>query len=118
MNVGDLVGIQWKEGIGYCGSKTGAHVGLILYKDNQPHISLKLQEMFGEITHPTVAGKPMVVTLLSPAGRPLQTTTDLPGFWKTSYYDVRKDMRGRYPKHPWPENPEEAVPSLRIKGKK
>ena len=90
----------------------------ILYSDNQPQISLKLQEMFGQITHPTVAGKPLVVTLLSPASRPLQTTTDLPGFWKTSYSDVRKDMRGRYPKHAWPENPEEAVPCLRIKAKK
>ena len=90
----------------------------ILYSDNQPQISLKLQEMFGQTTHPNVAGKPLVITLLSPAGRPLQTTTDLPGFWKTSYSDVRKDMRGRYPNHPWPENPAEAVPSLRTKGRK
>ncbi len=90
----------------------------IFYHDSQPEISLKLQEMFGQKTHPTVAGKPLVVTLLSPAGRPLQTTTDIPGFWKTSYFDVRKDMRGRYPKHPWPENPQEALPSLRTKSKK
>ena len=90
----------------------------IFYHDDKPEISLKLQEMFGQKTHPTVAGKPLVVTLLSPAGRPLQTTTDIPGFWKTSYFDVRKDMRGRYPKHPWPENPQEALPSLRTKSKK
>jgi len=90
----------------------------ICYHDDKPEISLKLQEMFGQKTHPTVAGKPLVVTLLSPAGRPLQTTTDIPGFWKTSYFDVRKDMRGRYPKHPWPENPQEALPSLRTKSKK
>ncbi|MEK9735185.1 MAG: ATP-dependent helicase C-terminal domain-containing protein, partial [Paracoccaceae bacterium] len=86
--------------------------------DDTPEISLTLQEMFGQTTPPTVAGKPVVVTLLSPAGRPLQTTTDIPGFWKTSYFDVRKDMRGRYPKHPWPEKPQEASPSLRTKSKK
>ena len=90
----------------------------ILYSNDKPEISLKIQEMFGQTTHPTVVGKPLVVTLLSPAGHPLQTTTDLRRFWKTSYFDVRKDMRGRYPKHPWPENPEEEMPSLRIKGKK
>ena len=90
----------------------------ILYRDDKPEISLKIQEMFGQKSHPNVAGKPLIVTLLSPAGLPLQTTTDVPGFWKTSYFDVRKDMRGRYPKHPWPDNPEDAVPTLRAKRKK
>jgi ATP-dependent helicase HrpB len=71
--------------------------------------------MFGVTAHPVAAGQPVRVTLLSPAGRPLQTTTDLPGFWRTSYADVRKDMRGRYTKHPWPEDPTAAEPTLRAK---
>ncbi|HKL54698.1 MAG TPA: ATP-dependent helicase HrpB [Roseovarius sp.] len=83
------------------------------YSGEAPEISLRLQEMFGQTTHPMVGRTPMRVTLLSPAGRPVQTTTDIPGFWATSYADVRKDMRGRYPKHPWPEDPTEADPTLR-----
>jgi ATP-dependent helicase HrpB len=85
------------------------------YDGEHPQIALRLQEMFGQITHPQVAGKPLRVTLLSPAGRPVQTTLDIPGFWETSYTDVRKDMRGRYPKHPWPEDPTQADPTLRAK---
>ncbi|MEQ9057759.1 MAG: ATP-dependent helicase C-terminal domain-containing protein, partial [Roseovarius confluentis] len=85
------------------------------YSGADPEISLKLQEMFGVTRHPSVAGRPLRVTLLSPAGRPVQTTMDLPGFWATSYQDVRKDMRGRYPKHPWPEDPTVADPTLRAK---
>ena len=85
------------------------------YDGEHPQIALRLQEMFGQITHPQVVGKPLRVTLLSPAGRPVQTTLDIPGFWATSYADVRKDMRGRYPKHPWPEDPTQADPTLRAK---
>ena len=85
------------------------------YSGEDPGISLRLQEMFGQTRHPTVAGRPLVVTLLSPAGRPVQVTRDIPGFWTNSYADVRKDMRGRYPKHPWPEDPREADPTLRVK---
>ena len=83
----------------------------IRYGGEQPEISLKLQEMLGQKSHPVAGDKPLVVTLLSPAGKPLQRTTDIPGFWKSSYSDVRKDMRGRYPKHQWPDNPEEALPT-------
>ena len=85
------------------------------YDGDHPTIELRLQEMFGQTTHPTVGRTPLRVTLLSPAGRPLQTTMDIPGFWASSYADVRKDMRGRYPKHPWPEDPTQADPTLRAK---
>ncbi|OAN69784.1 ATP-dependent helicase HrpB [Rhodobacteraceae bacterium EhC02] len=87
----------------------------IHYDGAAPAIELRLQEMFGQTVHPTVAGQPLRVTLLSPAGRPVQTTMDIPGFWDSSYADVRRDMRGRYPRHPWPENPREADPTLRAK---
>ena len=88
------------------------------YSGDMPEISLRLQEMFGQTTHPVVGRTPLRVTLLSPAGRPVQTTMDMPGFWASSYADVRKDMRGRYPKHPWPEDPTEADPTLRTKPRK
>ena len=88
------------------------------YSGEHPAISVRLQEMFGLSQHPTVAGQPLRITLMSPAGRPVQTTMDLPGFWATSYGDVRKDMRGRYPKHPWPQDPTQAAPTLRAKPRK
>ena len=85
------------------------------YSTNPPEITLPIQEMFGQTPHPMVGELPLKVTLLSPAGRPLQTTADLPNFWRSSYQEVRKDMRGRYPKHAWPENPAEAKPTLSSK---
>ncbi|MBV7409072.1 ATP-dependent helicase HrpB [Maritimibacter sp. DP1N21-5] len=85
------------------------------YSGEAPEIEVRLQEMFGVTRHPAIGRAPIRVTLLSPAGRPVQTTTDLPAFWKSSYADVRKDMRGRYPRHPWPENPAEALPTTRAK---
>ena len=85
------------------------------YSGEAPEIALRLQEMFGVTTHPMVGRTALRVTLLSPAGRPLQTTMDIPGFWASSYGDVRKDMRGRYPRHPWPEDPTQADPTLRAK---
>ncbi|GGX59971.1 DEAD/DEAH box helicase [Tateyamaria omphalii] len=85
------------------------------YDEEVPGISVRLQEMFGVIRHPMVGTVPLQVTLLSPAQRPVQVTSDLPGFWATSYADVRKDMRGQYPKHPWPEDPTQADPTLRAK---
>ncbi|NNE89148.1 MAG: ATP-dependent helicase HrpB [Silicimonas sp.] len=85
------------------------------YGAPDPEISVRLQEMFGTTRHPRVAGRPLRVTLLSPANRPLQTTMDVPGFWASSYQDVRKDMRGKYPKHAWPDDPTIAGPTLRPK---
>ncbi len=87
------------------------------YEGDHPAIEIRLQEMFGVTTHPTVgqARKPLRITLLSPGQKPLQVTMDLPGFWRSSYADVRKDMRGQYPRHPWPEDPSEAEPTLRAK---
>lgn len=88
------------------------------YASDPPEIALRLQELFGQTTHPRVGQTPLKVTLLSPAGRPIQTTADLPGFWSGSYADVRKDMRAQYPKHPWPEDPTQADPTLRAKPRK
>lgn len=87
------------------------------YDGDHPGIEIRLQEMFGVTIHPTVgqARKPLRVTLLSPGQKPIQVTLDIPGFWRTSYADVRKDMRGQYPRHPWPEDPTEAEPTLRAK---
>jgi ATP-dependent helicase HrpB len=87
------------------------------YAGDHPSISLRLQELFGVSEHPVVGPRrlPLRITLLSPAQRPIQITTDLPGFWATSYADVRKDMRGQYPRHPWPDDPTKAEPTLRAK---
>ncbi|WP_347311064.1 ATP-dependent helicase HrpB [Defluviimonas sp. SAOS-178_SWC] len=94
----------------------GRHIA-IDYEGDHPSITLRLQEMFGVTGHPTVGPKrlPLRITLLSPAQRPVQTTLDLPGFWATSYAEVRKDMRGQYPRHPWPEDPTAHAPTLRAK---
>jgi ATP-dependent helicase HrpB len=88
------------------------------YSQADPEIKVRLQEMFGVTKHPTVGGAPLKVTVLSPARKPLQTTMDIPGFWAGSYADVRKDMRAKYPKHPWPEDPTQAEPTLRAKPRK
>ncbi len=82
-----------------------------------PVLAVRLQEMFGAAETPSVAeGRvPLLLHLLSPAGRPLQVTRDLPGFWRGSYPAVRSEMRGRYPRHPWPEDPLAASPTARAK---
>ena len=80
-------------------------------------LAVKLQEMFGCTDSPRLLNGhlPITLELLSPAGRPLQRTGDLRGFWEGSYHDVRKEMRGRYPKHPWPDSPADAVATRKTK---
>jgi ATP-dependent helicase HrpB len=80
-----------------------------------PRVDVRVQEVYGLSEHPKVAGVPLTLSLLSPAHRPVQTTKDLPGFWKGSWKDVRTDMKGRYPRHLWPEDPATAAPTTRAK---
>ncbi len=81
------------------------------YERDNPTVSVRVQDMFGTLTHPTVAnGLPLTIELLSPADRPIQITNDLPGFWSGSWSMVRKDLAGRYPKHQWPADPAAAAP--------
>jgi ATP-dependent helicase HrpB len=82
-----------------------------------PTVEVRAQALFGLGSHPTIANGqvPLILAITSPAGRPIQTTKDLPGFWGGSWRDVAKDMRGRYPKHPWPDDPASASPTLRAK---
>jgi ATP-dependent helicase HrpB len=89
---------------------TGTRVAVDYEDDNAPCIEVRMQEVFGLADTPRIAGGrvPVTLKLLSPARRPMQITRDLAGFWRGSYADVRKDMRGRYPRHYWPENPLEA----------
>jgi ATP-dependent helicase HrpB len=101
----------------YFKAPTGSRVPIDYAAEGGPKIAIRLQELFGLDRHPSIAGGkiPLVIELLSPAHRPVQTTRDLPGFWRGSYAAVRSDMRGRYPKHPWPENPITAAPTRRAK---
>jgi ATP-dependent helicase HrpB len=96
---------------------TGSMLAIDYEAEQGPTIAVRLQELFGLNTHPSIAkGKvPLVLELLSPAHRPVQVTRDLPGFWRGSYAAVRSDLRGRYPRHPWPEDPASAMPTRRVK---
>lgn len=98
---------------------TGNQYTLDYATDGTVNLAVKMQEMYGSTSTPTVAdGKiPVTITLLSPAGRPLQKTQDLSGFWQGSYKDVQKEMKGRYPKHFWPDDPAHAQPTNRVKSK-
>jgi ATP-dependent helicase HrpB len=99
---------------------TGTRVPIDYAAEGGPKIAIRVQELFGIGRHPAIAaGKiPLVIELLSPAHRPVQTTRDLPGFWRGSYAAVRIEMRGRYPKHPWPEDPIAASATRRAKPSK
>ncbi|MFI1764929.1 ATP-dependent helicase C-terminal domain-containing protein, partial [Streptomyces sp. NPDC020800] len=90
---------------------SGSRVRIDYGDPDRPVLAVKLQEMFGLQETPAVAGVPLLVHLLSPAGRPVAVTADLASFWKDGYRGVRAELRGRYPKHPWPEDPATAEPT-------
>lgn len=96
---------------------SGSRIPVDYSDPRAPVLAVRLQELFGLADTPRIGGGrvPLTLHLLSPAHRPVQVTRDLAGFWRTSYFDVRKDMRGRYPRHHWPENPLEAEPTRRAK---
>jgi ATP-dependent helicase HrpB len=96
---------------------TGSQVPIDYEAEGGPKIAIRVQELFGLDRHPAIAGGkvPLLIELLSPAHRPVQMTRDLPGFWRGSYAAVRAEMRGRYPKHPWPEDPIAAPATRRAK---
>ena len=99
---------------------TGSQVPIDYEAEGGPKIAIRVQELFGLDRHPAIAGGriPLVIELLSPAHRPVQMTRDLPGFWRGSYAAVRTEMRGRYPKHPWPDDPIAASATRRAKPRK
>ncbi|MXM63001.1 ATP-dependent helicase HrpB [Streptomyces sp. HUCO-GS316] len=90
---------------------SGSRIRIDYSNPEQPVLAVKLQELFGLHKSPAVAGVPVLVHLLSPAGRPVAVTSDLASFWRAGYKDVRAELRGRYPKHPWPEDPAGAEPT-------
>jgi len=96
---------------------SGSSVPIDYGAEDGPKISVRVQELFGLDRHPAIAGGriALVVELLSPAQRPVQVTRDLPGFWRGSYAAVRSEMRGRYPRHPWPDDPLSAPATARAK---
>ena len=96
---------------------TGNRHAIDYESEGAPILAIRVQELFGLAAHPAIAdGRlPLTLHLLSPAHRPIQITRDLPGFWAGSWSDVRSEMRGRYPKHPWPEDPRAAAPTSRAK---
>ena len=96
---------------------SGSHVPIDYETEEGPKLSIRVQELFGLAKHPAIAGGrvPLVIELLSPAHRPVQVTRDLPGFWRGSYADVKTEMRGRYPRHPWPDDPFHAPATRRAK---
>ena len=96
---------------------SGSRIPIDYGDPEAPVLAVRLQEMFGCTETPRIAGGrvPLTIHLLSPAHRPVQVTRDLAGFWRTTYFDVRKDLRGLYPKHHWPEDPLAAAPTNKAK---
>jgi ATP-dependent helicase HrpB len=96
---------------------TGSRLLIDYAADGGPRVEVRVQELYGLAQHPALAGGrvPLTLALLSPAHRPIQITRDLPGFWQGSWKAVRAEMKGRYPKHVWPEDPAAAMPTTRAK---
>lgn len=113
----DLMRRLEKDAPAHFTAPTGSSIPIDYAADHGPTVQLRVQELFGLDQHPKIAnGKvPLILALTSPAGRPIQVTKDLPAFWRGSWADVRREMRGRYPKHPWPEDPRTAAPTRRAK---
>ncbi len=119
-----LDGLDWqqsqaleREAPARFASPAGGSAAIDYLAEGGPAVEIRLQELFGLTVHPTIASGRvrLVLRLLSPAQRPVQITEDLPGFWKGSYAQVRADLRGRYPRHSWPEDPLQAEPTRRAK---
>jgi ATP-dependent helicase HrpB len=94
---------------------TGSSFAIDYGADGGPRVDVRVQELFGLTAHPTVGGAPLVLALLSPGHKPIQITRDLPGFWKGSWREVKSEMKGRYPRHVWPDDPAGAAPTTRAK---
>jgi ATP-dependent helicase HrpB len=103
----------------HCTVPSGSRIP-IDYAATVPVLAVRLQELFGLDRTPVIAGgrQPLLLHLLSPASRPVQVTQDLSGFWKNSYHEVKKELKGRYPKHHWPDDPLTAQPTSRAKPRK
>jgi ATP-dependent helicase HrpB len=93
----------------------GTHHPIDYSGDDAPSVEVRVQALFGLERHPMVGQTPLLLKLTSPAGRPLQATRDLPGFWRGSWAEVKKEMKGRYPRHRWPDEPWSEAPSLKTK---
>ncbi|MDX3910979.1 MAG: ATP-dependent helicase HrpB [Sphingobium sp.] len=118
----NIIGWDGKQRIGRLAppefvSPAGSHHAIDYAAEGGPRVELRVQALYGLATHPCVGERqvPLVLSLTSPAGRPIQTTRDLPGFWAGSWTAVAKEMRGRYPRHPWPDDPAAAAATLRTK---
>jgi ATP-dependent helicase HrpB len=96
---------------------TGTSVAIDYAAEAGPRIDIRVQELFGLTEHPSIAGGkvPLVLSLLSPGHKPIQITRDLPGFWKGSWREVKVEMKGRYPRHVWPDDPANTAPTTRAK---
>jgi ATP-dependent helicase HrpB len=96
---------------------SGRRVPVAYDRDRPPAVAARIQEVFGLAATPRLAAGrvPIVLELLAPSGRPMQVTSDLASFWRTTYAQVRAELRGRYPRHPWPDDPTTAPPTSRAK---